>query len=132
MRVRCTKGLRVTNFHGNFFIRGTDLLALPNVTSDTACTVELEHTEVLNPAMLITIQAALLYTSSSGERRICVHTMACSVTSALAEVFRRCDIDSLCNTMAKLCTLRPVHRARQVLASSAYRVCMLCVAVCLP
>jgi len=30
MRVRCTRGLRIANFYGNFFIRGTDLLALPN------------------------------------------------------------------------------------------------------
>lgn len=102
MRVRCTKGLRVTNFHGNFFIRGTDLLALPNVTADTACTVELEHVEVLNPATLITIQAALLYTSSSGERRICVHTMACTVTAVIADLFRRADVNSVCNALAKL------------------------------
>ena len=30
LRIRCTKGMRISNFHGNFFIRGTDLLALPN------------------------------------------------------------------------------------------------------
>ena len=101
MRVRCTKGLRVTNFHGNFFIRGSDLLALPNVTSDTTCTAELEHVEVLNPSTLITVQAALLYTSSTGERRITVHTKAVTVTSVLAEIFRRCDIDALCGALAK-------------------------------
>ena len=106
MRVRCTKGLRVTNFHGNFFIRGSDLLALPNVTSDTTCTAELEHVEVLNPSTLITVQAALLYTSSTGERRITVHTKAVTVTSVLAEIFRRCDIDALCGALAKQCTSR--------------------------
>jgi hypothetical protein len=26
MRVRCTRGMRISNFYGNFFIRGTDLL----------------------------------------------------------------------------------------------------------
>ena len=29
MRVRCGKGLRISTFHGHFFIRSTDLLALP-------------------------------------------------------------------------------------------------------
>ena len=31
MRIRCSRGLRISNFHGNFFIRSTDLLALPQV-----------------------------------------------------------------------------------------------------
>lgn len=31
MRIRCSKGLRISGFHGHFFIRSTDLLALPQV-----------------------------------------------------------------------------------------------------
>ena len=31
MRIRCSKGLRITAFHGHFFIRSSDLLALPQV-----------------------------------------------------------------------------------------------------
>ena len=31
MRIRCSKGLRISHFHGHFFIRSTDLLALPQV-----------------------------------------------------------------------------------------------------
>lgn len=34
MRIRATRGMRITNFYGNYFIRGTDLLALPNCTAD--------------------------------------------------------------------------------------------------
>jgi hypothetical protein len=29
MRIRCSKGLRIAAFFGHFFIRSTDLLALP-------------------------------------------------------------------------------------------------------
>ena len=32
MRIRCSKGLRISHFHGHFFIRSTDLLALPQVS----------------------------------------------------------------------------------------------------
>ena len=85
----CTRGLRVTNFYGNFFIRGTDLLALPNVTEDTAFNVELAHEEVLTPGTVIGIQAALLYTTSSGERRINVHTMAAPVSQLLTDLFKK-------------------------------------------
>ena len=34
MRVRCTRGLAIHTFHGNFFVRSTDLLSLPNVNPD--------------------------------------------------------------------------------------------------
>lgn len=34
MRLRCTRGLSVHTFHGNFFVRSTDLLSLPNVNPD--------------------------------------------------------------------------------------------------
>jgi protein transport protein SEC24 len=72
MRIRCSKGVAITNFYGNFFIRGADLLALPNVTPSTAFNVELAHEEELAPGSTITVQAALLYTATNGERRIAV------------------------------------------------------------
>lgn len=102
MGTSCTRGLRVTNFYGNFFIRGTDLLALPNVTEDTAFNVELAHEEVLTPGTIIGIQAALLYTTSTGERRINVHTMAAPVTQLLADLFKKVDVNSVGNMLAKL------------------------------
>merc|ERR1719409_2011395 len=69
MRVRCTKGLKVSAFFGNFFVRGTDLLALPNCTPDSTYALEISHEEETTfGAQLATMQAALLYTSSSGER----------------------------------------------------------------
>jgi protein transport protein SEC24 len=67
MRIRCTKGMRITNFYGNFFIRGTDLLALPNCTSDSVFGFDLAHDEQSMPSTVVTVQAALLYTSSDGE-----------------------------------------------------------------
>jgi len=104
MRLRCSRGVAITNFYGNFFIRGTDLLALPNVSCDTAFNVELAHEkeEALAPGSVVAVQAALLYTSSSGERRICVHTLAKPVTSILADLFRRVDAHALANTLAKV------------------------------
>ena len=34
MRIRCSKGLRISSFHGHFFNRSTDLLALPTCDPD--------------------------------------------------------------------------------------------------
>jgi hypothetical protein len=146
----CTKGLRVTNFYGNFFIRGTDLLALPNVTEDTAFNLDIAHEvcdvvpsgaagaghavlcdaarchssptavslclsvcvqEALQPGTVIGIQAALLYTTSSGERRINVHTMAVPVSCILVELFKKVRDSSLPSSrsgpLSTIVSLRP-------------------------
>jgi protein transport protein SEC24 len=81
MRIRATRGLRFSNFYGNYFIRGTDLLALPNCTADSTFALDLAYDEPTLPAQVITIQAALLYTNSVGDRRIRVHTMLLPVTT---------------------------------------------------
>ncbi|CAN0204987.1 unnamed protein product [Discosporangium mesarthrocarpum] len=46
-------------------------------------------------------QAALLYTTSQGERRIRVHNVAIPVESVIQKVFDSVDIDVLCNIIAK-------------------------------
>jgi protein transport protein SEC24 len=104
MRVRATKGVTITNFYGNFFIRGTDLLALPNATPDTAFSVELalDSAESLPVGGVVSVQAALLYTNAAGERRITVHTLARPVTTALPELFRGADVATCANILAKV------------------------------
>ncbi|OQR85168.1 protein transporter Sec24 [Achlya hypogyna] len=101
LRVRCTKGMRLSNFYGNSFLRGPDLLALPNVHRDAAFAIEIEHNDALLTANVICVQSALLYTTSCGERRIRVHTLAVPVTKLFAEVFRSVDVDAMCNLIAK-------------------------------
>lgn len=56
MRVRATRGLRITNFYGNYFIRGTDLLALPNCTPDSVFAVEFGYDEQVLTASVISVQ----------------------------------------------------------------------------
>jgi protein transport protein SEC24 len=80
MRVRCTKGMRLTNFYGNHFLRGPDLLSLPTVNADATYAIELTHSDALLSSSTISIQAAVLYTNSGGERRIRVHNVCIPVT----------------------------------------------------
>jgi protein transport protein SEC24 len=101
VRVRATRGIRITNFYGNYFVRGTDLLALPNATSDTTLALDLAYDESMLTAQAITVQAALLYTSSNGERRIRIHTIVLPVTNSLPEVVDSVDIDTMVNLLTK-------------------------------
>jgi len=102
MRIRCSKGLRISAFHGHFFVRSTDLLALPQVDPDKAFAVQIAHEEgvVTGPAAFI--QCALLYTSSCGERRIRVHTAAVSVVPDLPDLYRAVDGGAMAALLAKL------------------------------
>ncbi|CAM9134252.1 unnamed protein product, partial [Ectocarpus fasciculatus] len=101
MRVRATRGLKISNFYGNYFIRGTDLLSLPNVTSDSTFGFDLGYEEQILATTVVTVQSALLYTTSTGERRIRVHTMILPVTDSVTQMLETVDIDCAVNMAAK-------------------------------
>ena len=65
MRVRATKGIRMSAFYGNFFLRSMDLLALPNVTQDHSYAVEYIIEEPIAEKVAC-FQTAILYTSCYG------------------------------------------------------------------
>jgi len=101
MRIRCTRGMRISNFYGNFYIRGTDLLALPNCNSDSVFAFDIVHDEQNTTSSVVTVQSALLYTSSQGERRIRVLTQALPITSLMSEMVAGVDTEAMCNLLAK-------------------------------
>lgn len=101
MRIRCSKGLRVSAFHGHFFIRSTDLLALPCCDADKTYAIEITHEETVLSGQVAYIQAALLYTSSGGERRIRVHTMALPIVGDLLDLYKACDAGATVALLAK-------------------------------
>jgi len=101
MRLRVSTGVKVNAYYGNFFIRSTDLLALPNVDSDKAFAMEFGLSDSLVNVKHISIQAALLYTTAGGDRRIRVFSSCLPVTSSLADLYKTSDIDAIMNLTAK-------------------------------
>ncbi|XP_034355888.2 protein transport protein Sec24B isoform X3 [Arvicanthis niloticus] len=108
MRIRCTKGLSMHTFHGNFFVRSTDLLSLANINPDAGFAVQLSIEESLTDTSLVCFQTALLYTSSKGERRIRVHTLCLPVVSSLAEVYAGVDVQAAICLLANMAVDRSV------------------------
>ncbi|XP_014217600.1 protein transport protein Sec24A [Copidosoma floridanum] len=108
MRVRCTRGIGVHTFHGNFFVRSTDLLSLPNINPDAGFGMQLTIDESLTDATNVCFQAALLYTSSRGERRIRVHTLCLPTTANLSEVLHSADQQCIVGLLAKMAVDRSV------------------------
>ncbi|CAH9134532.1 unnamed protein product [Cuscuta epithymum] len=102
MRIRCGKGIRFTTYHGNFMLRSTDLIALPAVDCDKAYAMQLSLEETLLTTQTVYFQVALLYTSSSGERRIRVLTAAAPVVSELGEMYRLADTGAIVSLLSRL------------------------------
>ncbi|CAG8602265.1 335_t:CDS:10, partial [Dentiscutata heterogama] len=90
MRVRASKGLRMTSFYGNFFVRQTDLLALPNVSRDHSYAIEVSIEENITTPT-VCFQTALLHTTCFGERRIRVLTLSLPVTNNITELYSSAD-----------------------------------------
>ncbi|XP_053573187.1 LOW QUALITY PROTEIN: protein transport protein Sec24A [Bombina bombina] len=123
MRIRCTKGLSIHTFHGNFFVRSTDLLSLPNVNPDAGYAVQMSVEESLTDTSVVSFQSALLYTSSKGERRIRVHTMCLPVVSALSDVYAGADVQAVTGLLANMAVDRSITSslsdARDALVNAA-------------
>eukprot|EP00536_Pseudo-nitzschia_multiseries_P012386 jgi/Psemu1/320236/estExt_fgenesh1_pm.C_4710001 len=101
MRTRVTKGMKISNYYGNFFIRGSDLMALPNVNSDSVFGFDLAHDGENLASNYVTVQSALLYTNGQGQRRIRVMTQAFPTTTLTSELVGGVDVFATLNLMAK-------------------------------
>ncbi|KAF8843924.1 hypothetical protein BDN67DRAFT_1066584 [Paxillus ammoniavirescens] len=99
MRVRASKGLRMASFHGNFFVRSTDLLAMPAVPTDQSYAIEIQIEDTLTAPFAV-LQTAVLHTTCYGERRIRVITLALPTTSSLSEVFASADQVAIATLLA--------------------------------
>ncbi|XP_066245647.1 protein transport protein Sec24A [Euwallacea similis] len=115
MRVRCTRGLTINTFHGNFFVRSIDLLSLPNINPDAAFGMQVAIEENLSESQSVCFQAALLYTSSKGERRIRVHTLCLPIANTLQDVIYSADQQCIIGLLSKMA----VDRSMQASLSDA-------------
>jgi len=88
IRVRVGKGYKVTDFFGNFRLRSTDLLTVPCIDSDKTYALQLAVDEKGVKTPSVSVQSALLYTTSFGERRIRVHTLCVPVTSFTTHIYQ--------------------------------------------
>lgn len=101
MRIRATKSVRCHKFSGRFFVRSTDLLAMPNVDEDKTFTVQFSIEDAILTDGQFSLQVALLYTTTSGERRIRVHTLAVPLVNNLHDLFSRLDTPATINIMMR-------------------------------
>ncbi|KAF8587201.1 protein transporter SEC24 [Ramaria rubella] len=107
MRIRASKGLRMSEFHGNFFVRSTDLLAMPAVPIDQSYAIEVQIEETITDPFVV-FQTGIMHTTCHGERRIRVVNLALPTTSNLSDVYSSADEIALATLFANKAVERSI------------------------
>src|SRR2546421_3542193 len=121
MKVRCSNGLQVSSYYGNFIHHtfGADL-EFGVIDADKALSVTFSYDGRLDPKQDAHFQSALLYTTAGGERRVRCSNIVASVTENTRESMRFVDQDAVVNIIAKEGNdLLIVHSASYCIDSSA-------------
>lgn len=116
LRLRFTRGLKIHTFHGNFFVRSSNLLTLPIANPDTGYALQIAIEDDLNPnTRYVYFQASVLYTTPYGERRIRVHTARYPTASTLPEIIYGANQTAIVGMLAKMA----VDRSQQASVGEA-------------
>ncbi|MCJ1471722.1 COPII coat Sec23p-Sfb3p heterodimer component, partial [Lambiella insularis] len=119
MKVRCSNGLQVSSYHGNFLQHtfGADL-EFGVIDADKAVGVMFSYDGKLDAKLDAHFQCALLYTAANGERRVrCTNTVA-SVSEGAIESMRYIDQDAVVNMIAKEAASRMTERTLKEIRSA--------------
>jgi protein transport protein SEC24 len=111
MKVRCSNGLQVSGYHGNFYHHtfGADL-EFGVIDADKAIGVMFSYDGKLDPKLDAHFQAALLYTTASGQRRVrCINIVA-SVSEGVTESMKFVDQDAVVSIIAKEAAARMTEK----------------------
>jgi len=101
MRIRCSNGLRVGKYYGNFIINEHDV-ELAGLDSRTTLSASIAYDGALDEKYDSSFQLAMLYTTATGSRRIRVLTYAVPASSVIGNVFRGGDIDATVNHVLRV------------------------------
>ncbi|XP_017698115.3 protein transport protein Sec24-like At4g32640 [Phoenix dactylifera] len=94
MRVRCSQGLQVQEYSGNFCKRIPTDIDLPAIDCDKTIMVTFKHDDKFQEGSECGFQCALLYTTVYGQRRIRIINLSLPCTSMLSNLFRSADLDT--------------------------------------
>jgi protein transport protein SEC24 len=102
MKVRCSNGLQVSAYHGNFIQHtfGADV-EFGVVDSDKAMGVMFSYDGKLDSKLDAHFQSALLYTTASGQRRVRCSNVIASVSDNPKDCMKFVDQDAIYSLIAK-------------------------------
>ncbi|ODV85368.1 hypothetical protein CANARDRAFT_198987 [[Candida] arabinofermentans NRRL YB-2248] len=110
IKVRCSNGLQVNKYYGAFATSGSSTdPTLPNVAQHTSIACDFIYDGKLDTKKDAHFQAALLYTSKEGLRKVRVINCIMSVTERVSDVFSFADQDTVLSLMLRESLTRLPH-----------------------
>jgi len=102
MKVRCSNGLQISAYHGNFIQHtfGADL-EIGVIDADKAVGVSFSYDGKLDSKLDAHFQAALLYTTANGERRVRCCNVIAAVSDNPRDSIKNIDQDAVYSMLAK-------------------------------
>ncbi|KAH9905979.1 beta-sandwich domain of Sec23/24 [Xylariomycetidae sp. FL2044] len=102
MKVRCSNGLQISSYHGNFIQHtfGADL-EIGVIDADKAVGVTFGYDGKLDSKLDAHFQSALLYTTASGQRRVRCCNVIASVSDSPRDCMKFVDQDAVYTIIAK-------------------------------
>ncbi|KAE8148188.1 hypothetical protein BDV25DRAFT_158835 [Aspergillus avenaceus] len=119
MKVRCSNGLQVSTYHGNFIQHtlGADL-EIGAIDADKAIGVMFSYDGKLDPKLDAHFQAALLYTTADGQRRVrCINVVA-AVNEGGLETMKFVDQDAIVSMIAKEAAAKTLDKSLKDIRAS--------------
>lgn len=101
LTIHFVSGLQVMDHYGNFNMTNFTDVELAGIDEDKAIAVSLKHDGKLEDERGVSFQAALLYTTKEGRRRVRVHNLNIPITEHIADVFRQGDHEAMVTFLAK-------------------------------
>ncbi|WVO12699.1 hypothetical protein L204_100307 [Cryptococcus depauperatus] len=128
-KVRCSAGLRVSDYLGNFYQRSLTDLEFPIMSQATSFTAVLKHEGRMDEKQPAFVQVATLYTTQEGERRVRVLNMSFVVSSLIGNVFRFTDLEACVSVLLKAglsqVTQRSLRDIRKSLTERCNRILLM-------
>jgi len=104
VRVRTSAGFKPCEHFGHFYMRQRNLVCAPCWNADSTIAIEIKNKDVKIDRKgfnHIFIQSALLYTTSSGQRRIRVHTARFPIVTNHLQLIQGINVDPYMNFIAR-------------------------------
>ncbi|GMS95354.1 hypothetical protein PENTCL1PPCAC_17529 [Pristionchus entomophagus] len=100
VRIRSSAGIRAVAYSGSFFMENTTDIEIAAIDQDKTIFAELRHDDKLSDEKAV-VQAAILYTSVSGKRRLRILNMCIPVTSDYNGLYRTADYETIATYLLK-------------------------------
>lgn len=102
LKVRCSTGLQVGAYFGNFYNEEWDHdPTFGSIDSNSTFGILFKYDGKLDPKLDVHFQSALLYTSSDGQRRVRVNNVIASVTEQYKSTINFADVDACIGVIAR-------------------------------